>query len=243
LVIRKFPKKTFTMENLLELESFSPEIADFLKSIVKKPYNIIVAGGAGSGKTTVLNVLANLVGENERVISVLDGEELRLTGKRVIPLYAQPASANQEAVTVRMLVQQALKMRPDRIILGELRNGEALELISAMNSGHDGCMSSMHANSVRDCLSRLETLYSLAIPSVPLLTVREQIATAIHFIIHQQQLSDGVRRILAIAEVTGIEGGSIQTQDLFVYEQTDTAENGKIQGNFRATGYKSKNLN
>jgi pilus assembly protein CpaF len=236
LVIRKTNPINMTFERLIELKSLSLEMVEFLKTIVRQNKNIIVAGGTGSGKTTILNVLANFAPEDERVIVLQEGEEIKMAGRRVIPLYPRAATGSDEEVTMRQLVRQAMKMRPDRIILSELRGDEAVELISAMGTGHDGSMTSMHANSVRDCLSRVETLYSLGMPSIPLLTIREQIAGAVHYIIQQMRLSDGVRRIMAITEVTGMEGGNIQTQDIFVFRQAEPDENSKIKGEFVATG-------
>ena len=199
--------------------------------------NIIVAGGTGSGKTTLLNLLSGYIPSNERIVTVEDAAELRLQQPHVVRLEARPPNIEGKgAVTIRDLVKNCLRMRPDRIIVGECRSGEALDMLQAMNTGHDGSLTTVHANSPRDVISRLETMVMMSGMELPSKAIREQIASAVDIIIHESRLSDGSRKVVAITEVTGLEGSQIVMQDIFAFNQTGVGENGKVLGEFKPTG-------
>ncbi len=211
-------------------------MVDFLRACVQVQLNIIVSGGTGSGKTTLLNVLSSFIPNDERIITIEDAAELQLRQEHVIPLESRPANIEGKGrISIRDLVANALRMRPDRIIVGEVRGGESLDMLQAMNTGHEGSMTTVHSNSPRDTLSRLETLVLMAGMDLPLRASREQIASAIHLIVHQERMKDGSRKVTFISEVLRMEGDIITMQDLFVFEQTGI-ENGRVQGRLRPTG-------
>ncbi len=238
LTLRKFTGLWFTFEDLIAWNSVSEEMVEFLKACVQGRLNMVVAGGTGSGKTTVLNLIAGMIPPDERIVTVENASEIRLPKslRRVVTLESRPANLEGKGeVTVRDLVINSLRMRPDRIIVGEVRAGEALELLQAMNTGHDGTMITVHANSLRDTLTRLEAMVLMANPSLPLLNVRQQMATAIDLITHQERLQDGTRKMLKVTEVVGMQGDAIMLQDIFEFRQTGFSE-GKVTGHFTATG-------
>ena len=218
----------------------TPETAEFLRACVLARLNVVVSGGTGSGKTTMLNVLSSFIPNDERIVTVEDAAELQLRQEHVVTLEARPANIEGKgAVPIRELLRNALRMRPDRIIVGECRSGEALDMLQAMNTGHDGSMSTGHANAPRDMLARLETMVLFAGVELPLRAVREQIASAVDLIVHQERLKDGSRKITNITEVQGMEGDVIVLQDVFIFEQTGVVE-GKVQGRLRPTGVRPR---
>ena len=237
ITIRKFSKKTLTVEDFIRFGTWNANAAAFMEVCVKLRKNIIVAGGTGSGKTTLLNLLSSFIPENERIVTVEDAAELKLVQPHVVRLEARPPNVEGKgAVTIRDLVKNCLRMRPDRIIVGECRSGEALDMLQAMNTGHDGSLTTVHANSPRDVVSRLETMVLMSGMELPSRAIREQIASAVDIIIHESRLADGSRKVTAITEVTGMEGQNIVMQDLFVFRQSGIDENGKIIGEFKPTG-------
>jgi pilus assembly protein CpaF len=220
LTIRKFSKRKLTVEDLVRSGSWTPEAADFLGACVKARKNIVVSGGTGSGKTTLLNILSNFIPVTERIVTIEDSAELHLSQDHVVRLESRPANLEGKGqVTIRDLVINALRMRPDRIVVGECRSGEALDMLQAMNTGHDGSLTTAHANSPRDVLSRLETMCLFAGLDMPLKAIREQIARAVHLVVQQSRLPDGRRAVTHIAQVQGMEGDVIVLQDLFSYEE------------------------
>jgi pilus assembly protein CpaF len=240
ITIRKFAATPFTVEDLIRFGTATPEMFEFLEACVKARLNVFVSGGTGSGKTTMLNILSSFIPDDERIITIEDAAELQLRQEHVITLESRPANIEGKgAIPIRELVRNALRMRPDRIVVGECRSGEALDMLQAMNTGHDGSMSTGHANSPRDMLSRLETMVLMAGMDLPLKAIREQIASAVDLIVHQNRLKDGSRKIVNITEVQGMEGDVIVMQDIFVFEQTAVVE-GKIQGRLRPTGIRPK---
>jgi pilus assembly protein CpaF len=240
LTIRKFSATPFTVEDLVRFGTATPEMFEFLEACVKARLNIFVSGGTGSGKTTMLNILSSFIPDDERIVTIEDAAELQLRQEHVVTLEARPANIEGKgAIPIRELVRNALRMRPDRIVVGECRSAEALDMLQAMNTGHDGSMSTGHANTPRDMLSRLETMVLMAGMDLPLKAIREQIASAVDLIVHQNRLKDGSRKIVAITEVQGMEGDVIVMQDIFVFEQTDVIE-GKIHGKLRPTGIRPK---
>ena len=213
---------------------------DFLRACVEARLNIFVSGGTGSGKTTTLNVLSSFIPADERIVTVEDAAELQLRQEHVVTLESRPPNIEgRGAIAIRDLVRNALRMRPDRIIVGECRGGEALDMLQAMNTGHDGSMSTGHANSPRDMLSRLETMVLMAGVDLPLRAIREQVSSAVDLIVHQSRMKDGTRRIEYITEIQGMEGDVVVMQDVFLFEQTGVVE-GKIQGRLRPTGIRPK---
>lgn len=237
ITIRKFSKKALNADDFVRFGTWTGDAADFMRLCVKLRKNIIVAGGTGSGKTTLLNLLSGFIPANERIVTVEDAAELRLQQPHVVRLEARPPNIEGKgAVTIRDLVKNCLRMRPDRIIVGECRGGEALDMLQAMNTGHDGSLTTVHANSPRDVISRLETMVLMSGMELPSRAIREQIASAVDIIIHESRLSDGSRKVVAISEVTGLEGNQIVMQDIFVFEQTGVDQNGKILGSFHPTG-------
>lgn len=239
LTIRKFSSKPLSAENLVSFGTLSEKMVTFLRACVKARINILVSGGTGSGKTTTLNVVSSFIPEEERIVTIEDAAELRLQQEHVVTLEARPANIEgRGAVTIRDLVRNALRMRPDRIIVGEVRSGEALDMLQAMNTGHDGSLTTAHANSPRDALARLETMVLMSGLDLPLRAIREQIASSIDLVVHQARLRDGSRKITYITEVQGIEGSTITTQDLFRFEQQGFDELGKAYGHFASTGLK-----
>jgi pilus assembly protein CpaF len=236
LSIRRFGAERLTINDLIQFNSIPPQMAEVAAACVKSRLNMIVSGGTGAGKTTLLNCLSNYIPENERIVTIEDSAELKLQQEHVVRLETRPANIEgQGSVTARDLVRNALRMRPDRIVIGEVRGGEALDMMQAMNTGHDGSISTIHANSARDALSRLETMMLMAGIALPERALREQAASAIDVILQLTRLSDGSRKVIELSEVTGMEGNTITTQTIFKFEQRGV-ENGKVVGEFVATG-------
>lgn len=237
LSIRKFSEKKFILDDLVKFGAITQPICDMLKLCVLCRMNIIVSGGTGSGKTTFLNALSRYIPDHERVVTIEDAAELQLQREHVVRLETRPPNLEGKGeITQRDLVKNALRMRPERIILGEIRSGEALDLLQAMNTGHDGSMGTLHANTARDAFSRLETMCLMSGIDLPQKAIREQIASAVHLICQLNRFSDGSRRITQIAEVTGMENGVITTQDVVTFEQKGVDENGKVKGIFKPSG-------
>lgn len=237
LTIRKFSKDVLTVDKMIEFGSFDQRMAEFLEHCVRGRLNIVVSGGTGSGKTTLLNVLSSYVPATERIVTLEDSAELQLKQDHVVTLETRPANIEGEGeVTMRDLVRNALRMRPDRIIVGECRTGEALDMLQAMNTGHDGSMTTAHANSARDALSRLETMVLMSGMELPLRAIRSQIASAVDIIVQIARLRDGSRKIINIAEVTGMEGDIITLQDLFFFENHGLDKDGRMTGRFISSG-------
>jgi pilus assembly protein CpaF len=240
ITIRKFAASPFTVDDLVRFGTATPEMFEFLRACVEARLNIFVSGGTGSGKTTTLNVLSSFVPNDERIVTIEDAAELQLRQEHVVTLESRPPNIEGKgAIPIRELVRNALRMRPDRIIVGECRGGEALDMLQAMNTGHDGSLSTGHANTPRDMLSRLETMVLMAGVDLPVRAIREQIASAVDLIVHQSRLKDGSRKVVAITEVQGMEGDVIVMQDVFVFEQTGVVD-GKIQGRLKPTGIRPK---
>ncbi len=237
ITIRKFKKDKLKAEDLIAYGSITPQIRDFLYACVKARFNIIISGGTGSGKTTLLNVLSGFIPENERIITIEDAAELQLQQDHVMRMETKPANADgQHAVSIRELVKNSLRMRPDRIIVGECRGGETLDMLQAMNTGHDGSLTTIHANTPRDAISRLETLVLMAGMDLPIKVVRQQISSAIDLIIQQTRLKDGQRKVTYVTEVAGMEGDIIVLSDIFKFVQTGVTPEGKVLGEMSATG-------
>lgn len=244
LTIRKFSKDPLKIEDLIRFGSLTPEMARFLEACVKSRLNIVVSGGTGSGKTTTLNVLSSFIPDDERIVTCEDAAELQLRQEHVVTLESRPPNIEGKgAVTIRELVKNCLRMRPDRIVVGEVRSGEALDMLQAMNTGHDGSLTTGHANSPRDMLARLETMVLMAGMDLPVRAIREQIASAVDLIVQQNRLKDGSRRITHLTEILGMEGDTIVLQDIFVFEQKGIDDQGKIVGHFRPTGIRPKFVN
>ena len=238
ITIRKFAKRKLIDEDLLRFGAISQAMVDFLKVAVNLRANMVVSGGTGSGKTTLLNVLSNYIPDEERIVTVEDAAELQLNQPNLVSLEARPANIEgRGSVTIRDLVKNCLRMRPDRIIVGECRGGEALDMLQAMNTGHDGSLTTAHANSPRDCLSRLEVMTLMSGLDIPMQAIREQISSAVNLIVQQTRFSCGTRKVTYITEVTGIEGNLIQLQDIFRFEQDGFDINGKVKGHFAPTGH------
>ena len=237
ITIRKFSKKALTPDDFIRFGTWTHNAAEFMKLCVWLRKNVIVAGGTGSGKTTLLNLLSGYIPHSERIVTVEDAAELRLQQPHVVRLEARPPNIEGKgAVPIRDLVKNCLRMRPDRIIVGECRGGEALDMLQAMNTGHDGSLTTVHANSPRDVISRLETMVLMSGMELPSRAIREQIASAVDVIIHESRLSDGSRKVTAITEVTGLEGNQIVMQDIFAFHQKGIGPDGKIIGEFKPTG-------
>src|SRR6476660_2102096 len=240
ITIRKFSASPFTVEDLIRFGTATADMFDFLRACVEARLNVFVSGGTGSGKTTTLNVLSSFIPNDERIVTIEDAAELQLRQEHVVTLESRPPNIEGKgAIPIRELVRNALRMRPDRIIVGECRSGEALDMLQAMNTGHDGSMSTGQANSPRDMLSRLETMVLMAGVDLPLRAIREQVASAVDLIVQQSRLKDGTRRIVNITEVQGMEGDMIVMQDVFAFEQTGYID-GKIQGRLKPTGIRPK---
>ncbi len=241
ITIRKFSRDPLTVNDLIRFGTINEQMAEFLEACVKIRLNIVVSGGTGSGKTTTLNVLSSFIPPDERIVTVEDAAEVQLRQEHVVSLEARPANIEGKGeISIRDLVKNCLRMRPDRIVVGEVRGGEALDMLQAMNTGHDGSLTTGHANSPRDMLARLETMVLMSGMELPVRAIREQIASAVDLIIQQSRLKDGSRRITHITEVQGMEGDVIVLQDLFVFEQKAVTEEGKIIGELRSTGIRPK---
>jgi pilus assembly protein CpaF len=237
LTIRKFSRDPYSVQDLIGFGTLTAEAAGFLEACVKAHFNILVAGGTGSGKTTTLNVLSSFIPDNERVVTIEDAAELQLRQPHKVRLESRPARIDGSGrITIRDLVVNALRMRPDRIVIGECRSGEALDMLQAMNTGHDGSLTTIHANSPRDTLARLETLVLMSGVDLPQRAIREQVASAIHLIVQQSRLRDGSRRITNITEIVGREGDTITLQDVFLFEDNGIDATGRIQGKLSPTG-------
>ncbi|MEM7392604.1 MAG: CpaF family protein, partial [Verrucomicrobiota bacterium] len=237
LTIRKFSKEPLTVDDLIGFGSMTEDAAEFIRACVILRKNIIVSGGTGTGKTTLLNVISSYLPEDERIVTIEDAAELRLTQDHVIRLEARPPNMEGKgAITIRDLVRNALRMRPDRIVVGECRGGEALDMLQAMNTGHEGSLTTIHANTPRDVISRLETMVLMTGMDFPLRAIREQVGAAIDMIVQIGRYSDGARKVDRITEIVGLEGDKITMQDLFMFKQTGIDSKGKVEGRFMPTG-------
>jgi len=237
ITIRKFPETTYSPEELIQFGSLSENMLKFLRLSVLSRQNVIISGGTGSGKTTLLNILSSFIPNEERIVTIEDAAELRLGKEHVVTLESRPPNIEKKGqITIQDLVRNALRMRPDRIVVGECRGGEALDMLQAMNTGHDGSLTTAHANSPRDVLSRLETMVLMSGMDLPLDAIRRQIASAIHIIVQQNRFPDGSRKIVNITEITGMEENVITTQDIYIFHQTGYGEDGKVKGFYSATG-------
>jgi len=240
ITIRLFSKVPYSMEDLISFGTLTPEIAEFLEACVKSRLNIVISGGTGSGKTTTLNVMSGYIPNDERIVTIENAAELQLQQEHVVSLESRlPNIEGKGEVTIRDLVVNSLRMRPDRIVVGEVRAGEALDMLQAMNTGHDGGMTTCHSNSPRDTLARLETMVLMAGTDLPHRAIREQVSSALNLIVHQDRLRDGSRKVTSITEVQGMEGDIIVLQDIFVFEQTGF-DNGQVVGRLRPTGVRPK---
>jgi pilus assembly protein CpaF len=241
LSIRRFRTDRLGADDLVGRESWTQPMRDFLQAAVACRLNIVVSGGTGAGKTTLLNILSSFINENERVVTIEDAAELKLRQRHVVRLETRPANIEGKgAVRQRELVVNALRMRPDRIVVGEVRSEEALDMLQAMNTGHDGSLTTIHANSTRDALYRLDTMVAMANLNIPEKAIRQQIASAVNMIVQVSRLADGTRKVTAISELTGMEGEVITMQDIFLFERTGLGPDGKVRGRFRATGIRPK---
>jgi pilus assembly protein CpaF len=237
ITVRKFPSHRISPDRLIEMNSLSRQMAEFLEYCVSNRLNLLISGGTGSGKTTLLNVLSGFISPDERIITIEDAAELKLSQPHVISLETRPSNMEGKGlVTIRDLVRNSLRMRPDRIVIGECRGGEALDMLSAMNTGHDGSLSTIHANSPRDALSRLETLVLMAGLDLPSRAIRQQIASAIQMVIQLSRFSDGTRKITHVVELTGLEGDTFTLQEIYKFKRTSIDEKGKVKGSFESSG-------
>jgi pilus assembly protein CpaF len=241
LSIRRFPAERLKGENLVELKALTAPMLEFLTHCVKARLNCLISGGTGAGKTTLLNVLSGFIGDTERIVTIEDAAELQLHQEHVARLETRPPNVEGKgAIRQRQLVINALRMRPDRIVVGEVRGEEALDMLQAMNTGHDGSLTTVHANSPRDALSRIETMIAMGATNLPERALRQQIASAIQLVVQQTRLSDGTRKVTSIAEITGMEGDIITMQEIFTFEKAGVNQDGKVIGRFRATGVRPK---
>ncbi len=239
--IRKFSRDPLQLQNLIEKKSLTPQIGDLLKGIVQARLNTLVSGGTGTGKTTILNILSGFIPSTERIVTIEDAAELQLRQEHVVRLETRPTNIEGKGeVTQRELVKNALRMRPDRIILGEVRGAETLDMLQAMNTGHDGSLTTIHANSCRDALTRVETLVAMAGLNLSTKSLRNYISSALDVIIQLTRLSDGTRKMTSVQEITGMEGDVITLQEIFTYEQKGLDQQGHLKGRFRATGVRPK---
>ncbi|NCP86371.1 MAG: type II secretion system protein E [Anaerolineae bacterium CG_4_9_14_3_um_filter_57_17] len=237
ITIRKFRKDKLSMQQLIDFGSITAPMAEFLRACVIARLNIVISGGTGSGKTTLLNVMSGSIPEDERIITIEDAAELQLQQDHIVRLETKAANLDGKGiVTIRDLVRNALRMRPDRIIVGECRGGETLDMLQAMNTGHDGSLTTLHANTPRDALSRLETMVLMAGMDLPLKVIRQQVSSAVDLIVQQTRLKDGARKVTAITEVAGMEGDTVVLTDIFRFEQTGTSTEGKVIGQLKPTG-------
>ncbi|HKH72743.1 MAG TPA: CpaF family protein [Vicinamibacterales bacterium] len=241
LSIRRFPAERLRADDLVTLTALTQPMLDFLSHCVKCRLNCLISGGTGAGKTTLLNVLSSFISPHERVVTIEDAAELQLHQEHVARLETRPANVEGKgAIRQRQLVVNALRMRPDRIVVGEVRGEEALDMLQAMNTGHDGSLTTVHANTPRDALTRVETMIAMGATNLPEKAMRQQIASAIQIVVQQTRLSDGSRRVTNISEITGMEGDIITMQDIFVFEKLGITQEGKVAGRFRATGVRPK---
>ena len=241
LSIRRFAADPLKMSDLIEYETLTPALAEFVRAAVQARLNVLVSGGTGAGKTTLLNVLSNAIPTTERIVTIEDSAELQLQQEHVVRLETRPPNMEGAgAVTQRDLVRNALRMRPDRIVVGEVRGGEVLDMLQAMNTGHDGSLSTVHANSARDALSRLETMVLMSGLTLPLRAMRDYIASALDMVIHVGRLSDGSRKVLRVVEISGMEEDVVTTQDIFLFQQDGIGPDGRVRGFHRATGIRPK---
>jgi pilus assembly protein CpaF len=241
LSIRKFSKDPLQLYHLTEKRSLTPEIGELMKAIVQARLNVMISGGTGSGKTTLLNILSGFIPNNERIVTIEDAAELQLRQDHVVRLETRPANIEGKGeIAQRDLVKNALRMRPDRIILGEVRGAESLDMLQAMNTGHDGSLTTVHANSCRDALTRIETLVSMAGLNLATKAMRHYVSSALDVIIQIARMSDGTRKLISLQEIAGMEGDTITLQELFVFQQTGLDENRRVKGRFRATGVRPK---
>jgi pilus assembly protein CpaF len=241
LSIRRFRTDRLGADDLVGRESWTQPMRDFLQACVGSRLNVVVSGGTGAGKTTLLNILSSFIGEHERVVTIEDAAELKLRQRHVVRLETRPANIEGKgAVRQRELVVNALRMRPDRIVVGEVRSEEALDMLQAMNTGHDGSLTTIHANSPRDALYRLDTMVAMANLNIPEKAIRQQIASAVNLVVQVSRMSDGTRKVTAISEITGMEGEVITMQDVFMFDRTGLGPDGRVRGQFRATGIRPK---
>ena len=241
LSIRRFAKEPLELEDLINLETLTPEIGEILQGIIKARLNVLISGGTGSGKTTLLNVLSRFIPEEERIITIEDAAELQLKQEHAVRLETRPPNIEGKGeVTQRDLVRNSLRMRPDRIIVGEVRGQEAFDMLQAMNTGHEGSLTTVHANSPRDALMRLETMVAMTGLEIPSGFLRRYISSALDVIIHLSRLSDGSRKIISFQEITGMEGSIITLQEIFSFKQTAVDENGRVKGRFKSEGVRAK---
>jgi pilus assembly protein CpaF len=241
LSIRKFSRDPLQLHHLIEKRSLTPEIGDLLKAIVQARLNVLISGGTGTGKTTFLNILSGFIPAKERIVTIEDAAELQLRQDHVVRLETRPANIEGKGeIAQRDLVKNALRMRPDRIIVGEVRGGEALDMLQAMNTGHDGSLTTIHANTPRDALTRVETMVAMAGMNLATKALRHYIASALDVIVQLSRQSDGTRKMVSLQEITGMEGEIITLQEIFCFEQTDVTQDGKVQGRFKATGIRPK---
>ncbi|HEY1087241.1 MAG TPA: CpaF family protein, partial [Archangium sp.] len=238
ITIRKFKRDKLQVGDLVKYKSLTPQMAEFLEMCVRAHKNMVISGGTGSGKTTLLNVISSFIQDDERIVTVEDAAELNLTQDHWVQLESRPPNLEGKgAITIRDLVKNCLRMRPDRIIVGECRAGEALDMLQAMNTGHDGSLTTLHANTPRDALARLETMVLMAGMDLPVKAIREQIASAVHMIVQQTRFSDGSRRVTYISEVSGMEVDVVTMQDIFYFKQEGFTDEGKVRGRMVATGF------
>src|SRR5574338_516170 len=241
LTIRKFSRKRLGLQDMVNIGSLSEESVDFLRRCIQAQLNVLISGGTGSGKTTLLNAPSSAIPDNERIVTIEDAAELQLNQRHVLRLEARPPNIEGEgAIPIRDLVRNSLRRRPDRIIVGEVRGAEALDMLQAMNTGHDGSLSTVHANSTRDALSRIETMVLMAGVSLPVRAMRDYIASALDLMIHLARLSDGTRKVTRVTEIVGMEEDVVTTQDIFVFEQQGIDADGRVLGFYRATGIRPK---
>ncbi|HVQ16386.1 MAG TPA: CpaF family protein, partial [Vicinamibacterales bacterium] len=241
LSIRRFPAERLKADDLVSLGAMTKPMLDFLSHCVRAHLNCIISGGTGAGKTTLLNVLSSFISSRERIVTIEDAAELQLHQEHVVRLETRPPNVEGKgAIRQRQLVVNALRMRPDRIVVGEVRSEEALDMLQAMNTGHDGSLTTVHANTPRDALTRIETMIAMGATSLPDKAMRQQIASAVHLVVQQTRLADGTRKVTSISEITGMEGDVITMQEIFVFEKAGISKEGKVVGRFRATGVRPK---
>jgi pilus assembly protein CpaF len=241
LSIRRFPAERLKAQDLVTLKALTQPMLDFLSSCVKARLNCLISGGTGAGKTTLLNVLSSFIGGDERIVTIEDAAELQLHQEHVARLETRPPNVEGKgAIRQRQLVMNALRMRPDRIVVGEVRGEEALDMLQAMNTGHDGSLTTVHANTPRDALARIETMIAMGATHLPERAMRQQIASAVQLVVQQTRLSDGTRKVTSVSEITGMEGDVITMQEIFTFEKAGISQEGKVIGRFRATGVRPK---